>query len=190
MKKKFWVAFFLIDMLVVLAVIAFFVPSLGIGKIIGVGRSYTDEYCVDCGAFCKRSYIGLFWIPFLESTEMVEEVGIKTLHDKFLTPCTTHRWNVYHLVRNSLPLNFSDTPYFPFNLVAFKRDPTRTDMEAFIASYPELAAQMAPVLFDYAKRGKNNKVFSDLQLSIAMNEEQEIKDMLASMTAELASLAN
>lgn len=187
MKKSIMISLFLLDLLVVLLVVAFFVPSIGIGRLLNLGRAHTDEYCAECGVFRKASYATIFVHSFEYDSSLNPEDGLKILHDAFFTPCSNHKWCAYHSVRNSVRHFGNSWPRLKIGFEMF-RHLKRQEMKDFISSKPELASQTAAVLFDYAKRGTDSRLLLNLDTALGLVDEKEITLTLASMTAKLAAL--
>ncbi len=183
LKKSIIISFFLFDFLIVMLVVAFFVPK--IGHLINFGQTHTDEFCTECGAFRKASYATLFIKSFEFDSSFYKEDGLKTLHDAFFTPCTDHKWCVFHLVRNTISFMGKSEPHPKIGFELLKHL-QRQEMKDFISSQPALASRTASVLFDYAKRGTDSRLLTYLGTSLSLADEREITLTLASMTATMA----
>lgn len=100
---KFWrIVVFLCAGILVIMALAYFLPSTGIGRLMNLGRTNTDEFCKECGLFRKATYSTFFIKSFEIESEYYNENGIKVLHDAFFTPCEKHKWCIFHLTRGSV----------------------------------------------------------------------------------------
>lgn len=184
MKKSVIILFFFSDLLIVLLIIAFFVPA--IGGSVNFGRTFTDEFCVDCGSFRSGTYATLFNRSIALSHESLGPNSLKVLHDKFLPVCNEHRWCVFHLSRDSVIFQGHSEPHPPAGYEPFKNF-SKDSMQKFIDMRPELASQTARLIFDYFKNGQNAKFFNDLTVAIDMDDENDINTVLTKMNTELTA---
>lgn len=186
MNKKTLILFFLGDLVVIFLVAAFFFAPLG--HSIGLGRTWTDECCIECGSFRKGTYATIFNRSFPLGFEPHGENSIQMLHDSFFAPCKEHKWWVYHLTRGSIDFKGSSESHLPANYEVMKNF-SGSQMKTFISDHPDLASQTAGLFFEYSRRGKNSQTYQNLQLAIDaivdMSDDSEIKTVLASMTAEV-----
>ncbi len=184
MKKSIIILFFFADTLIMLLIIAFFVPS--IGGAVNFGRTFTNEFCVDCGSFRSGIYATLFTRSIALSHESLGQNSLKVLHDRFLPTCKEHRWCVFHLARGSVIYQGHSEPHPPAGYEPFKNF-SKDSMQKFIDTRAELASQAASLVFAYFKNGRHAKSFTDLTAAINLDNETEITKTLSSMQSELAA---
>lgn len=184
MNKKALILFLLSDLVIVFVIVAFFFAP--IGHAIGIGRTWTDECCVECGSFRSGTYATIFNQSFPFGFEPNGENSVQLLHDSFFTPCKEHKWWVYHLSRGSIDFKGKSESRLSTSFEVMKTF-SRSQMKSFISDHPNLASQTAGLFFDYARRGQNFKTYSHLGAAIDMIDidQAEIANVLASMAAEI-----
>jgi len=170
-------------LLIVIAAVALFAPS-GIGRLVNFGKTHTDEFCKECGAFRRADYLTLFVQSFETKSELYTENGIQKLHDAFFTPCRDHKWCIFHLGRGCVEFKGYSEPYPKIGFEILKHFENKK-MQDFMSAKPSLASQTASILFDFAKQGNNGRLLSDLSMAIDMDDDAEISATLAGMAAEL-----
>lgn len=121
MSKNTAVPFSFTGFLIVLVVaVALFAPS-GIGQMVSFGKTHTDEFCKECGAFRKADYFTLFVQSFETESEPYIENGIQKLHDAFFPPCKDHKWCVFHTGRANVRFKGNREPYPKIGFEILKR---------------------------------------------------------------------
>ncbi len=186
MNKKALILFLLSDMVIVFVIVAFFFAP--VGHAIGIGRTWTDECCIECGSFRSGTYATIFNQSFPFGFEPRAENSIQLLHDSFFTPCKEHKWWVYHLARGSINFQGKSESHLPANYEVMKSF-SSSQMKTFISDHPDLASQTAGLFFDYSRKGQNSQTYQSLRLAIDtlvdMNDASELKTVLASMAGEI-----
>jgi len=186
MNKKALILFFLSDLVLVFLIVAFFFAP--IGHAIGLGRTWTDECCVECGSFRSGTYATVFNMSIPVGFEVNAEDSVKLLHDSYFKTCSEHKWWVYHLTRGSIEFKGKSESHLPASFEVLKSF-GRSQMEKFISSQPDLASQTAGLFFEYSRRGQSSQTYQNLRLAIDtlvdMDDSAEIKTVLASMAAEI-----
>jgi len=186
MNKRALILFFLGDLVVVFLIVAFFFAP--IGHAIGLGRTWTDECCIECGSFRSGTYATIFNFSFPFGFEPNGENSTQLLHDSFFSPCKEHKWWVYHLARGSIDFLGNSESHLPANYEVMKSF-SRSQMKKFISDHRDLASQTAGLFFEYSRKGQNSKTYQNLRLAIDnlidLGDASDINGILTSMDKEI-----